>query len=102
MATTLKSETEARIADLAKRLGYAGPNAVEKVLEKALDDLDAITPKPRRKMTPEEMAEELKILDKLTEAGRRWREEHPDEYDENYPPSIAWQDELYDDQGLPK
>ena len=25
MATTLKSETEARIADLAKRLGYAGP-----------------------------------------------------------------------------
>ena len=102
MATTLKPEMEARIADLAKRLGYAGPDAVEKVLEKALDDLDAITPKPRRKMTPEEMAEELKILDKLTEAGRRWREEHPDEYDENYPPSIAWQDELYDDQGLPK
>jgi hypothetical protein len=102
MATTLKPEIEARIADLAKRLGFAGPDAVEKVLEKALDDLDAITPKPRRKMTPEEMAEELKILDKLTEAGRRWREEHPDEYDENYPPSIAWQDELYDDQGLPK
>ena len=102
MATTLKPEIAAHIAELAKRLGYAGPDAVEKVLEKALDDLDAITPKPRRKMTPEEMAEELKILDKLTEAGRRWREEHPDEYDENYPPSIAWQDELYDDQGLPK
>ena len=102
MATTLKPEIEARIADLAKRLGFAGPDAVEKVLEKALDDLDAKTPKPRRKMTPEEMAEELKILDKLTEAGRRWREEHPDEYDENYPPSIAWQDELYDDKGLPK
>ena len=102
MATTLKPEIEARIADLAKRLGFAGSDALDQVLKMALDGLDAITPKPRRKMTPEEMAEELKILDKLTEAGRRWREEHPDEYDENYPPSIAWQDELYDDQGLPK
>ena len=102
MATTLKPDMEERIAELAKRLDFTGPDASERVLKMALDDLDAKTPKPRRKMTPKEKEDELKVLDKLTEAGRRWREEHPDEYDENYPPSIAWQDELYDDQGLPK
>ena len=36
MATTLKPETETRIADLARRLGFAGPDAVEQVLHKAL------------------------------------------------------------------
>ena len=35
-------------------------------------------------------------------ANRRWREEHPHEYDKNNPPSKVWQDELYDDRGLPK
>lgn len=102
MATILRPETEARIADLAKRLGFAGPDAAERVLKKALDDLEATAPPPRRKMTPEEIEEEMKELERLTWAGRRWREEHPDEYDENYPPSIAWQDELYDEHGLPK
>lgn len=50
-------------------------------------------------MTPEEIAEEYRIL---SVAGRRWREEHPDEYDEDNPQSKAWQEELYDEQGLPK
>ena len=52
-----------------------------------------------QKMTPEQIR---KDLGSFGEAGRKWREEHPDEYDENYPPSIAWQDELYDEYGLPK
>ena len=50
-------------------------------------------------MTPEEIEAEYMTL---SAAGRRWREEHPDEYDESYPPSLAWQDELYDEQGVPK
>ena len=99
MATTLKPETETRIADLARRLGFAGPDAMEQVLHKALDDLEVQTPSVCRKMTPEEIAEEYELL---SAAGRRWREENPDKYDENNPPSKVWQDELYDDQGLPK
>ena len=51
MATELKPETEAFIVDLARRLGIAGPDAVERVLKAALDDLDAKTPMPRRRMT---------------------------------------------------
>ena len=43
MATELKPEMEARIADLATRLGFAGPDAAERVLKAALDDLDAKT-----------------------------------------------------------
>ena len=99
MAMMLKQETEARIADLAKRLGFAGQNATDQVLKMALDDLDAKTPSARRKMTPEELEAEYRFL---SAAGRRWREEHPDEYDENNPPSKVWQEELYDDRGLPR
>ena len=96
MATTLKPETETRITDLARRLGFAGPDAVEQVLHKALDGLEAKTPPVCRKMTPEEMEEEIAYW---TEVGRRNRALHP--YDDENPPSKVWQDELYDDQGLP-
>lgn len=99
MALTLKPQTEARIADLAKRLGFAGQNATDQVLKMALDDLDAKTPPARRKMTPEEMEAEYRFL---SATGRRWREQHPDEYDENNPPSKVWQEELYDERGIPK
>ena len=53
-------------------------------------------------MTPEEIAEEFRVLDELATAGRRWREAHPEEYDEDNPPSKVWQEELYDENGLPK
>ena len=102
MATTLNPDIEARIADLAKRLGYAGPQAQEQILKIALDDLDAKTPPARPKMTPEAKQKELDKLNQLSATGRRWREQNPEQYDENYPPSIAWQDELYDEHGLPK
>ena len=97
MANTLKPEMEARIAELAERLGYAGPEATEKVLQQALDDLDAKTPKHRRKMTPEEKEAEIAYW---SEIGRRNRALHP--FDDENPPSKVWQDELYDEHGLPK
>ena len=95
MATTLKPQTVARIADLAQRLGFAGPDAAERVLTMALDDLDAKTPK--RKMTPEEIEAEITYW---SEVARRNRALHP--FDDDHPPSKVWQDELYDEQGLPK
>ena len=58
MATTLKPEMEARIAELAERLDVTAPDAHEQVLNMALDDLDAKAPPPRCKMTPEEIAAE--------------------------------------------
>ena len=99
MPKTLKPEMEAQIEALAERLALTDPNAHERVLKMALDDLDAKIPPLRRKMTTEEIAGEYRIL---SESGRRWREEHPDEYDEDNPPSKTWQEELYDEQGLPK
>ena len=99
MPTTLKPKMEAQIEALAERLALTDPDAHERVLKMALDELDAKVPPLRRKMTPEEIAEEYRIL---SAAGRRWREEHPEEYAENNPPSKVWQEELYDDQGLPK
>ena len=97
MATTLKPEMEARIAALAERLDVTAPDAHERVLSMALDDLEAKAPPPRRKMTPEEIAAQYKIL---SEVGRRLRAEYP--YDDDHPPSKVWQEELYDEQGLPK
>ena len=40
MATTLEPEMAARIAALAERLGFAGPDATERVIVAALDYLD--------------------------------------------------------------
>ena len=102
MAAELSPEIEARLDDLAKRIGFFGPNARDQILKIALDGLDAKTPPPTPKMTREEKKKALEKLEELGAAGRRCREEHPDEYDENYPPSLAWQDELYDEFGLPK
>ena len=99
MDTTLKPETAARIARLSIRLGCTGPDACEQVLKLALDDLEAKAPPPRRKLTPEEIAAEYRLL---SAAGRRYRQEHPHEYaDPANPPSKVWQDELYDANGLP-
>ena len=97
MATTVSPVIATRIADLAKRLGYAGPDAVEKVLERALDDLDAKTPAQKRRFSTEEMPT---MLAPIIETGIRWRKEHP--YDDANPPSKVWQEELYDEHGLPE
>ena len=102
MEISLDPKTEARIAGLADRLGFHGPDATRQVLLMAIADLDSRTPLRRGPPTPEEIAAELEILKGLSQAGRRWREEHPDQYDENNPPSQAWQEELYDENGLPR
>ena len=97
MAITLKPEMEARIAALAERLNITAPDAHEQVLNMALDALDAKAPPLRQKMTPEEIAAEYRIS---SAAGRQLRAEYP--YDDDHPPSKVWQEELYDEQGLPK
>ena len=97
MTTTLKPEMEARVAALAERLDVTAPDAHEQVLEMALDELDAKVPPPRHKMTPEEIAAEKAHW---LEIGRQLRAKYP--YDDDHPPSKVWQEELYDEQGLPK
>ena len=97
MPTTLKPEMEAQIEALAERLALTDPDAHERVLKMALDALDAKVPPPRCKMTPEETAEEKAHW---LEVGRLLRAKYP--YDDDHPPSKVWQEELYDDQGLPK
>lgn len=62
MPTTLKPKMEAQIESLAERLALTDPNAHERVLQTALDDLDAKVPLLRRKMTPAEIAKEYRIL----------------------------------------
>ena len=97
MPTTLKPEMEAQIEALAERLALTDPDAHERVLKMALDDLDAKVPPLKCKMTPEEVAEEKAHW---LEVGRQLRAKYP--YDDDHPPSKVWQEELYDDQGLPK
>ena len=102
MAMTGDPSIEARITNLARRLGFAGSDASERVMRMALDALENKTLPQPGKMTPSEMKAELQMLRELSAVGRRWREENPANYDESYPPSMAWQEELYDEDGLPK
>lgn len=109
MTTLTELDLATRIARLAQRLGFDGPNAAEQVLDMALEYLEDSTAQPAPLYTRErrdaaaqlvaaEIADEYR---QLSAAGRRWREEHPDEYDPDNPPSKVWQEELYDENGLP-
>ena len=91
----MKPETESRITDLAKRLGFAGPDAAERVLKAAWDDLDDKT--ANRKMRPEEIEAEIAYW---SQVAKRNRALHP--FDDDNPPSRVWQEELYDERDLPK
>jgi hypothetical protein len=53
MTALTKPDITARIATLAQRLGFAGPDAVEQVLEMALDYLDDSTAEPKPLYTRE-------------------------------------------------
>ena len=89
-------DQEIRIANLAKRLHYHGPNAREQVLHRALQALeDSLPPRPR---SSEE--ESKAFWEGVLERGRQLREKYP--YDDDNPPSKVWQDELYDENGLPQ
>ena len=94
MATTLKPEMEGRIADLAKRLGFAGPDAAERVIIAALDYLDESTGRWERWYT----ASEIEIIN------RRYLQDMKRQgYGDGVRPlSLSLQDDLYDESGLPK
>ena len=57
-------------------------------------------PEPDRNQAPHpDLATEL---ERLAAGGRQYRLEHPEEYaDPDNPPSKKWQEELYDENGLP-
>ena len=93
----MQPDLETRIANLAERLHYHGPNAREQVLHRALQALEDSLPPPR----PRSSEEESKAFwEGVLERGRQLREKYP--YDDDNPPSKVWQDELYDENGLPK
>ena len=96
MATALKPEMEARMADLAERLGFAGPDAMERAIIAALDYLDESTSKWERWYTRAE-------IDTMVERDRAayLKEKGYSETDPR-PLSQLLQDELYDEFGLPK
>ena len=94
MATALKPELEARIADLAERMGFAGPDAAERVIIAALDYLDDSTGKWERWYSAEE----------VDDINRRYLQDMKRQgYGDGVRPlSLSLQDELYDEYGLPK
>ena len=53
MATLTGADIEVRIARLAKRLGFTGPDSTERVLDMALEYLDDGTVEPRPLYTRE-------------------------------------------------
>ena len=96
MATALTPEMEARIADLAERMGYAGPDATERVIVAALDYLERSAGKWERWYTRAE-------IDTMVERDRvayLKRKGYPET--DPRPLSQLLQDELYDEFGLPK
>ena len=90
-------DLETRIANLAKRLHYHGPNAREQILHRALKALEDSLPPPRPQRSKEESSA---FWADIREGARKYREAHP--YDPANPESRVWQEELYDDNGLPK
>ena len=96
MPTELKPEMEARVAVLAKRLGFFGPDAAARVIAAALDYLDESTASRARWYSDAEIRA-------MRECGRA-------EYvaglinsnTEGKSLSQLLQDDLYDEFGLPK
>lgn len=90
-------DLETRIANLAERLRYCGPNAREQILHRALSSLEDSLPPPYSRNTDKESAA---FWEGVLERGRQLRKKYP--YDDDNPPSKIWQEELYDENGLPK
>lgn len=96
MTAQIKPETAARIAAVAARQGFTGPDATDHVLQLALDNLESSTKPMPHTMTPAEKTAEQQHW---AEVGKRNRALHP--FDDDNPPSKFLQDELYDQSGLP-
>ena len=84
--------------EVARRLGYQGPQARNQAVLKALQTLINVLPPPQ--LTPEERAKSDAMWAHIFEWGRKYREQNP--YDPENPESRVLQDELYDEYGLPK
>ena len=96
IATALKPEMGARIADLAMRLGIDGPDAVERVIVAALDYLDESTESRSdgtlmQRCGPCENAGRATYVAGLINSNP-----------ERKSLSQLLQDDLYDESGLPK
>lgn len=100
LPTTTEPEAliEEYAAEVARRLGYKGPQASNQAQLTALRSLLNVLPPPP--LTPEERAEADARWEAILERGRKLREKYP--YDDDNPPSKVWQEELYGENGLPK
>ena len=100
LPTTTEPEAliEEYAVEVARRLGYKGPQARNQAVLTALNSLLNVLPPPQ--LTEEERAESKARWDAIVERGRQYRKEHP--YDDDNPPSKVWQEELYNEKGLPK
>ena len=96
MATTLKPEMEARVSALAERLGFAGPDAAERVIIAALDYLDQTTGKLKRWYTDKEIRAMQECCRAEYVAGLI--NANP----ERKSITQLLQDDLYDEFGIPK
>ena len=100
LPTTTEPETliDEYAAEVARRLGYKGPQARDQAVLKALQSLlDILTPP---QLTEDERAKSAATWAKIHEHARQYREKHP--YDPTNPESKVWQEELYGADGLPK
>ena len=99
LPTTTEPEAliEEYAVEVARRLGYKGPQARNQAVLKALQTLINVLPPPQ--LTPEERAESKARWEEILEHGRQYREKHP--YDPANPESRVLQEELYGADGLP-
>ena len=98
--TTTEPEAliEEYAVEVARRLGYQGPQARNQAVLKALQTLIDVLPLPPP--TPEERAKSDAMWAQIHEHAREYRKSHP--YDPDNPESRVWQEELYGGNGLPK
>ena len=98
--TTTEPEAliEEYAVEVARRLGYKGPQARNRATLTALQSLLNVLPPAQ--LTEEERAEAKARWETIREHARQYRKEHP--YDPANPESRVWQEELYGENGLPK
>lgn len=99
LPTTTEPEAliEEYAVEVARRLGYTGPQARNQAVLKALRTLIDVLPPPP--LTEEERAKSKARWATILEHARQYRKEHP--YDPANPESRVWQEELYGADGLP-
>ena len=95
-----RHDLDERVERLAARLDLHGRGRKTAVIERALSALEEQTDRTRPDRAYVEAA-----LERLATAGDRFREREARwgrDADDGRPSSQVWQDELYDEHGLPK